>query len=197
MYRVQTGGPSRYPQNNMPKQKTICVYCGSSEGARAEYRAVAAELGRALGNAGFRLVYGGAHVGLMGAVADAVLAAGGEVIGIIPQQMVEREVAHNGLTELHVVRTMHERKHMMAELADAFIALPGGYGTLDELCEVLGWAQLGLHCKPILLLDTAEYWQPLFTMLDRAVEEGFLKQENRQSALRAASVSEIFKILEA
>jgi len=181
----------------MPKQKTICVYCGSSEGVRAEYRSVAAELGAAMGKAGFRLVYGGAHVGLMGAVADAVLAAGGEVIGVIPQQMVEREVAHNGLTELHIVRSMHERKHMMAELADAFIALPGGYGTLDELCEVLGWAQLGLHDKPILLLDTAEYWQPLFAMLDRAVEEGFLKQENRQSALRATSVSAIFKILQA
>ena len=150
-----------------------------------------------MAKAGFRLVYGGAHVGLMGAVADAVLAGGGEAIGVIPQQLVDREVAHTGLTELHVVQTMHERKHMMAGLADAFIALPGGYGTLDELCEVLGWAQLGLHEKPILLLDTAEYWQPLFAMLDRAVEEGFLKSDHRHVALRATSVAEALRILKA
>ncbi|MDR5729457.1 MAG: TIGR00730 family Rossman fold protein [Terriglobia bacterium] len=181
----------------MSKQKTICVYCGSAQGTRAEYRAVAEELGSAMAEAGFRLVYGGAHVGLMGAVADAVLSAGGEAIGVIPQQLVDREVAHTGLTELHVVRTMHERKHLMAGLADAFVALPGGYGTLDELCEVLGWAQLGLHDKPILLLDTAEYWQPLFAMLDRAVEEGFLRLHHRQAALRATSVAEVFRILRA
>lgn len=145
--------------------------------------------------AGFRLVYGGAHVGLMGAVADAVLAAGGQAIGIIPQHLVDREVAHRGLTELHIVADMHTRKHKMAEMADAFIALPGAYGTLDELCEVLGWAQLGLHRKPILLLDIAGYWQPLFAMLDRAVQEGFLKQENREFATRAASVAETLTIL--
>jgi uncharacterized protein (TIGR00730 family) len=180
----------------MPKEKTICVYCGSSIGSREEYRAVARELGRALAEADFRLVYGGAHVGLMGAVADAALAAGGEVIGVIPQQLVDREVAHRGLTELHIVENMHQRKHMMADLADAFIALPGGYGTLDELCEVLGWAQLELHNKPIILLDTADYWQPLFTMFDRAVKEGFLKLENRQNAMRTANIEEVFKILQ-
>lgn len=149
-----------------------------------------------MAKAEFRLVYGGAHVGLMGILADAVLAASGEVVGVIPQQLADREVAHRGLTELHVVRSMHERKHMMAELADAFVALPGGYGTLDELCEVLGWAQLEIHEKPIILLDAANYWQPLFVMLDRAVEEGFLKAEHRQDAMRAASVTDVFRLLQ-
>ncbi len=149
-----------------------------------------------MAKAGFCLVYGGGHIGLMGAIADAVLAAGGNVIGVIPQQLVDREMAHHGLTELRVVQSMHERKHQMADLADAFVALPGGYGTLDELCEMLGWAQLGLHEKPVVLLDVADYWQPLFAMLDRAVDEGFLKQENRQSALQVSSVEEVFRILE-
>lgn len=150
-----------------------------------------------MAKADFRLVYGGAHVGLMGAVADAVLAAGGQVVGVIPQQLADREVAHRGLTELHIVRSMHERKYMMAEMADAFVALPGGYGTLDELCEVLGWAQLAIHEKPIILLDTAEYWQPLFAMLDRAVEEGFLKSQHRRDAMRATSVADVFRLLKA
>ena len=150
-----------------------------------------------MAEAHFRLVYGGAHVGLMGIVADAVLAAGGEVIGVIPQQLADREVAHQGLTELRVVRSMHERKHMMAELADAFVAMPGGYGTLDEVCEVLGWAQLAIHEKPIILLDTAEYWQPLFTMLDRAVEEGFLQSQHRRHAMRAECVEDVFRLLQA
>lgn len=181
----------------MSKSKTICVYCGSAVGVRSEYRNIATELGTAMAEADFRLVYGGAHVGLMGVIADAVLAAGGEVIGIIPQQLADREVAHRGLTELHVVRSMHERKHMMAELADAFVAMPGGYGTLDELCEVLGWAQLAIHEKPIILLDTADYWQPLFAMLDRAVEEGFLQSHHRRHAMRAADVAEVFSLLQA
>lgn len=150
-----------------------------------------------MAKAKFRLVYGGAHVGLMGVIADAVLAAGGEVIGIIPQQLADREVAHRGLTELHVVRSMHERKHMMAELADAFVAMPGGYGTLDELCEILGWAGLAIHEKPIILLDTADYWQPLFAMLDRAVDEGFLHSHHRSHAMRAADVADVFKLLRA
>lgn len=179
----------------MPKQKTICVYCGSADGAREEYRAAAREFGISLAKENYRLVYGGGNVGLMGVIANAVLSAGGEVVGVIPRQLADREVAHRGLTKLHVVETMHQRKHMMAHLADAFVALPGGYGTLDELCEVLGWAQLGLHEKPIFLLDVAEYWQPLFAMLDHAVAEGFLKQENRRAALRVSSVQEIFRIL--
>jgi uncharacterized protein (TIGR00730 family) len=158
---------------------------------------MAVELGTAMAQGGFRLVYGGAHVGLMGVIADAVLAASGEVIGVIPQQLADREVAHRGLTELHVVRNMHERKHMMAELADAFVAMPGGYGTLDELCEVLGWAQLAIHDKPVILLDTAKYWQPLFAMLDRAVEEGFLQSKHRRHALRAEGVADVFRLLQA
>lgn len=176
--------------------KTICVYCGSSDGSGALYRDAAQELGTAMAQSGLRLVYGGAHVGLMGVIADAVLAAGGEVIGVIPRHLADREVAHTGLTQLHVVETMHQRKHMMAELADAFIALPGGYGTLDELCEVLGWAQLGLHNKPVILLDIGGYWQPLFAMLDRAVAEGFLKEKHRATALRASSVKEVFTLLQ-
>lgn len=161
-------------------------------GSRAIYREHARELGNAIAEAGFRLVYGGGHVGLMGVVADAVLAAGGEAIGVIPRYLANREVAHNGLTKLHIVETMHERKNMMAELADAFIALPGGYGTLDELCEILGWSQLGLHRKPVLILDVDDYWQPLFAVFDQAVDAGFLKPENRAHALRARSVNEAF-----
>lgn len=180
----------------MPKLRTICVFCGSSLGSREIYREVARELGDAMARAGFRLVYGGASVGLMGAIADAVLAAGGEAIGIIPRHLASREVAHRGLTGLQIVDTMHQRKHLMAELADAFIALPGGYGTLDELCEILGWNQLGLHSKPVILLDVEDYWQPLFQMLDRAVEEGFLKPENREHALRASCVAEALTILQ-
>ena len=161
-------------------------------GSREVYRDHARELGRAIAEAGFRLVYGGGHVGLMGVVADAVLASGGEAIGVIPRYLANREVAHNGLTKLYIVETMHERKNMMAELADAFIALPGGYGTFDELCEILGWAQLGLHRKPIMILDVEDYWQPLFAMFDRAVHAGFLRPENRAHAVRVRSVSEAF-----
>ena len=179
----------------MPGVRSVCVYCGSAAGARPEYRAAAQELGHAFAAEGIRLVYGGAHVGLMGAVADAALAAGGHVTGFIPQHLVDREVAHRGLSELYVVRDMHERKHSMAEQADAFLALPGGYGTLDELCEVLGWAQLGLHRKPIILLDVAGYWQPFLSMLDHAVQEGFLKKANRESALCAGTVREAITML--
>lgn len=174
---------------------TICVYCGASAGARTIYRDTARELGRAMAAAGLRLVYGGGGIGLMGVVADAVLAGGGEAIGIIPEHLAGREVAHASLTELRVVRNMHERKHQMADLADAFLALPGGYGTLDELCEVLGWAQLGLHAKPIVLLNVEGYWEPLLTMLDTAVREGFLRAENRRFAQCACSVPQALQML--
>ena len=181
----------------MQTQRWICVYCGSSDGLRPEFRAAASELGAAMARAGLGLVYGGARVGLMGAVADAVLAGGGSVLGWIPQQLAKREVAHTGLTELHVVDTMHERKHAMAARADAFLALPGGYGTLDELCEILGWAQLGLHAKPVVLLNQNGYYDPLLSMLDRAMEEGFLKLQNRETAQAAASVEEALQKIEA
>ena len=161
----------------------VLVFCGSSPGARPEYTAAAAELGRLLAARNLGLVYGGARVGLMGAVADAALAAGGEVIGVIPRQLIEHEIAHTGLTDLREVSTMHERKALMAELSDAVIALPGGTGTLDELFELFTWSQLGLHRMPIGVLDVAGYWQPLLAMLDHMVAERLLRAEHRDTLL--------------
>jgi uncharacterized protein (TIGR00730 family) len=163
----------------------ICVYCGSSPGVNGAYREAAARLGRELAQAGVGVVYGGASVGLMGAVADAALAAGGEVVGVIPQALVDRELAHPGLTELHVVGSMHERKALMAERADAFVALPGGAGTLEELFETFTWAQLGLHRKPLALLDVAGFYAGLVAFLDHLVHEGFLAPRMRELLLLA------------
>jgi uncharacterized protein (TIGR00730 family) len=163
--------------------KRVLVFCGSSPGGRPEYAQTAEELGRELASRGVDVVYGGAHVGLMGALADAALAAGGKVIGVIPNRLVEAEIAHAGLTELHIVNTMHERKALMAELSDAVIALPGGTGTLDELFEMFTWSQLGLHRMPIGLLDTAEYWQPLLRFLEHSVNERFLRAEHFETLL--------------
>lgn len=154
--------------------KRICLFCGSSPGVLPEYAAVAAELGRALAERGVGLVYGGGRVGLMGAAADAALAAGGEVIGVIPEAIRELEVQHDGCTELHVVPSMHERKQLMHELSDGFITLPGGHGTFDELFETITWLQLGYHRKPVGLLDVAGYYRPLVAMLDHALDQGFL-----------------------
>lgn len=164
----------------------VCVFCGSSEGLRTEYRHAAEQLGRLLARGGHTLVYGGGSVGLMGALADATLAAGGRVIGVIPKALAVREVAHGGLTELRVVATMHERKALMADLADAFVALPGGFGTLDELFEVVTGAQLGIHGKPIGLLDVAGYFGPLIQLVERAIGEGFIEAEHRGLILVAA-----------
>ncbi len=155
--------------------KRICVYCGSNAGAKPEYLATARSLGEAIARRGLGLVYGGASVGLMGAVADAALAAGGEVIGIIPQGLVDRELAHGRLSQLEVVSSMHQRKARMAELSDAFIALPGGFGTLEELFETLTWAMLGIHKKPCGILDVGDYYASLVQFLDRAVDQGFLR----------------------
>jgi uncharacterized protein (TIGR00730 family) len=160
--------------------KRVCVYCGSSPGDRPDYADLARELGRTLAARGLGLVYGGGHVGLMGTLADAVLAAGGEVTGIIPQRLVDAEVAHHGLTSLEIVGSMHERKARMAELADAFIALPGGFGTLDELFEILTWAQLGLHGKPCGLIDFDGYYTPLVAWADSAVRAGFVRPAHRK-----------------
>ncbi len=160
--------------------KRVCVYCGSSPGDCPEFAELARELGRVLAARGLGLVYGGGHVGLMGTLADAVLAAGGEVTGIIPQRLVDAEVAHTGLTALEIVGSMHERKARMAELADAFIALPGGFGTLDELFEILTWAQLGLHGKPCGLIDFDGYYAPLVAWADSAVRAGFVRPAHRQ-----------------
>jgi uncharacterized protein (TIGR00730 family) len=163
--------------------KRVLVFCGSSPGGRPEYAQCAEALGRLLASRGLELVYGGAHVGLMGTLADTTLAAGGKVIGVIPNRLVEAEIAHAGLTELHVVETMHERKALMAELSDAVIALPGGTGTLDELFEMFTWSQLGLHSMPIALLDVCEYWQPLLLFLEHAVNERFLRPEHLETLL--------------
>jgi uncharacterized protein (TIGR00730 family) len=159
--------------------KRICVFCGSNPGARAAYSEAAASLARLLVERGFGIVYGGSNVGLMGILADTALKAGGEVIGVIPQALVEKEVAHRGLTRLHVVATMHERKAMMAELAEGFIALPGGFGTFDELCEILTWAQLGLHRKPCGILNVEGYFDGLLSFFDHAVAERLLKPAHR------------------
>jgi uncharacterized protein (TIGR00730 family) len=162
--------------------KRVCVFCGSSPGS-AVYTAAAAHLGELLVERGLEIVYGGARVGLMGAVAEAALAAGGHVIGVIPRALVDREIAHSGLSDLRIVESMHERKALMADLSQAFIALPGGMGTLEETCEILTWSQLGLHSKPCGLLDVAGYYQPLANFLDHAVEELFLRPEHRAMVL--------------
>jgi uncharacterized protein (TIGR00730 family) len=159
--------------------RRVCVFSGSSPGARPEYADAARRLGAALAARGLSLVYGGAKVGLMGVVADAALAGGGEVIGVIPKRLMTKELAHTGLAELRVVASMHDRKREMADLADAFVALPGGIGTLEELTEVLSWAQLGLHAKPCAVLDVAGYFERLVGFLDHAVAERFLQPVHR------------------
>jgi uncharacterized protein (TIGR00730 family) len=166
--------------------RRLCVFCGSSPGARPEYRAAAAELGRALASRGIGVVYGGASVGLMGVLADAALAAGGEVIGVIPRALLAREVGHSSLPDLRIVGSMHERKALMAELADGFVALPGGIGTLEELFEVWTWAQLGEHEKPCALLDVAGYYRPLLSFVDHQVAEGFVRPEHRRMLVVAS-----------
>lgn len=173
----------------------ICVFCGSSNGAAPEYLQEAEELGRSIAVAEWDLVYGGASVGLMGAVADAALANKAAVIGVIPQALAAREIAHRGLTKLHVVPSMHERKALMASLSDAFVALPGGYGTLDEFLEVLTWAQLEIHSKPCVVINTNGYFDGLLQFLDRAVAEGFLRPRNRELLLVAANASEAVGII--
>jgi uncharacterized protein (TIGR00730 family) len=154
--------------------KAVCVFCGSNVGQNPAYERAAVSVGTALAKAGLKLVYGGGRVGLMGAVADAAIVAGGHVAGVVPRALVEREIAHAGLAELHVVETMHQRKTMMADLADAFVALPGGAGTLDEFFEQWTWAQLGVHRKPCGLLNVADYFGPLIAMMQRIVAEGFM-----------------------
>ncbi|MET0291028.1 MAG: TIGR00730 family Rossman fold protein [Steroidobacteraceae bacterium] len=167
----------------MSQVKRLCVFCGSSAGANPAYLAAARALGEAIAARGIGLVYGGASVGLMGTVADAAVAAGGEVIGVIPRSLETREIAHRGLTELRVVSSMHERKAQMADLSDGFVALPGGIGTLEELFEVWTWSQLGLHAKPVALLNVAGYYDALLTFLDRTVTEAFVRPETRRILL--------------
>ncbi|WP_205890237.1 TIGR00730 family Rossman fold protein [Pseudomonas jilinensis] len=171
----------------------ICVFCGSSSGNRPDYLEAANQLGTALAKAGIGLVYGGAQVGLMGEVANAALAAGGEVIGVIPKALVDRELAHEGLTKLKVVGSMHERKAMMAELSDGFIALPGGVGTFEELFEVWTWAQLGHHRKPCAVFNVSGYYDKLIDFLDHCVEQGFFKPVYRDMLIVEPSVESLLQ----
>ena len=157
----------------------ICVFCGSSHGYHSRYADAARNLGQQLAARGIGLVYGGGNVGLMGELADAVLAGGGEVIGVIPQSLFVKELGHTGISDLRIVHTMHERKSLMATLADGFIALPGGFGTLDELCEIITWAQLGIHHKPCAVLNVDGYFDGFLQFLDSAVAQGFLRGEHR------------------
>lgn len=177
--------------------RSVCVFCGSSPGSRPGYAAHARALGEVLAGRGIRLVYGGAHVGTMGALADAALAAGGEVVGVIPGHMAREEVAHAGLTELRVVGGMHERKATMVDLADGFVALPGGLGTLDELAEILTWAQLGLHHKPVGLLDAGGFYDPLLRLLDHMVAEGFVREGHRDLLVTGSSPAALLEAMAA
>jgi uncharacterized protein (TIGR00730 family) len=169
----------RYGRASVPAIRSLCVYCGSNTGADPEFASATRAMAALLAGRGIRVVYGGGAVGLMGVLADAALAAGGEVVGVIPQALMDREIGHTGLTELHVVGSMHERKALMAELADGFVALPGGVGTLEELVEVYTWSQLGLHRKPLGLLNVSGYYDGLAAFLDHAVREQFLRPEHR------------------
>ena len=177
--------------------QSVCVFCGSNPGARHVYAEAARALGRTLAETGIRLVYGGAAVGLMGTLADAALAAGGTVVGVIPGVLVEREIAHAGLTEIRVVNSMHERKSVMAELSDGFVALPGGAGTLEELFEVWTWSQLGLHRKPVGLLNVEGYFDALIAFLDHQTDERFMRREHRDMLLVDADPAFLLRRFEA
>jgi len=176
--------------------KRVCVFAGSSSGLQPEYRAAAEELGRALAARELGLVYGGARVGLMGAVADAVLASQGDVTGVIPAHLVAKEVAHRGLTDLRIVDSMHERKAMMASLADGFIALPGGFGTIEEFFEILTWGQLGMHHKPCGLLNVHGYFDRLLSFVDYSIHEGFVRREYRSMISVAASPAALLDMMD-
>jgi uncharacterized protein (TIGR00730 family) len=175
--------------------RSICVFCGSAPGARPIYADAARELGTLLARSGTTVVYGGGRLGLMGIVADAALQAGGRVVGVIPRMLIERELAHPNLTRQHVVTTMHERKTLMAEMSDGFVGLPGGMGTFDELVEIVTWAQLGLHAKPVVLANIDNYFAPLYAMLDNAVAEGFVTAESRSRWRNAQTVTSVMGIL--
>jgi uncharacterized protein (TIGR00730 family) len=181
----------------MPALRRVCVYAGSNAGSGPAYAQAAATLAAEMAARGIGLVYGGGRVGLMGVLADTILAAGGEAIGVIPQALVDREVGHTGLTELHTVGSMHERKAKMAELADAFVAVPGGIGTLEELIEVFTWSQLGIHAKPVAVLDAAGFYAGLCGFLDHMVREGFLRAAHRATLLSGSDPGALLDRLEA
>ena len=179
----------------MDNIRSLCVYCGSSSRVDERYREAANTLGAALGERGITLIYGGGHVGLMGLCADACLNAGGRVVGIIPEHIQNLEVEHTGLTELHIVDSMHTRKMMMAERSDGFIVLPGGLGTLDETFEIITWRQLHLHDKPIVIVNTNRYWDPLIDMIDHLVEQGFCRPDNRNLYRVVDDIDQVFEAL--
>lgn len=179
----------------MATKKKLCVFCGSAPGRRPEYVDAARELGARLAAEGVGLVYGGSSLGTMGVLADAALEAGGEVIGVIPESLKEREIAHTGLSQMHVVAGMQERKAKMTELCDALLTLPGGHGTLDELFEVLTWSQLGVHDKPIGLWNVAGYWSPLLALMDHMVAEGFVRPANRARLLEGEDLPPLLQRL--
>ena len=174
---------------------SVCVFCGSSPGDRQEYVDAAAEMGRALARRKLRLVYGGGNVGLMGVVADAVMAGGGEVLGVIPKALMDKELGHQGITELVITESMHERKQRMSDAADAFVAMPGGFGTLEEICEVLTWTQMGIHAKPCAFLNVRNYYDPLLVLLDHAVSEKFLGPNHRAFAQVATTPEDVLDLL--
>jgi hypothetical protein len=175
--------------------RRLCVFCGSSVGNQPIYVEMARELGAGMVRRGLELVFGGGHIGLMGVLADAVLEAGGEVTGVIPQELVTRELAHPRLTRLHIVQTMHQRKALMADLSDGFAALPGGFGTADEMFEILTWAQLGIHTKPVGLLNVAGFFTPLLDWLDRGVQDGFLRPAHRRLLQEADAPDQLLDLL--
>lgn len=181
----------------MIQLRRVCVFCGSAVGNRPAYAEAARALGREVAHRGIGLVYGGGAVGLMGIAADAALAAGAEVIGVIPHGLLKREVGHGGGVEMHVVDTMHERKALMADRSDGFIVLPGGYGTLEEAVEALTWAQLGIQAKGVVFLDVEGYWTPFLDVLDHMLTEGFVRPTQRPLAMRAATVVEALDMLAA
>jgi uncharacterized protein (TIGR00730 family) len=176
--------------------ETVCVFCGSREGSRPAYAEAARRTGREIAHRGLGLVYGGGRVGLMGAVADAALEEGGEVVGVITEALISKEIAHAGLATLHVVGSMHERKMLMADLSDGFVTLPGGYGTLEEFFEVLSWAQLSMHEKPCGLLDVDGFWDPLSALFDHAVTEGFVDPNHRSLVLTEGDPSILLERME-
>jgi uncharacterized protein (TIGR00730 family) len=191
--RVNAGGCMTTEQSSLRRVERICVFCGASPGARPAYREATAELARVLAGEGIGVVYGGGGVGLMGALADAVIAEGGELTGVIPRSLVDREIAHRDVMDMRVVGSMHERKALMADLSDAFIALPGGIGTLEELFEVYTWAQLGLHRKPCALLNVEGYYDGIEAFLSHAVDERFLRDETRELLLVGTDAGELVR----
>jgi uncharacterized protein (TIGR00730 family) len=180
----------------MSKIKSLCVYCGSSINVDEDFKTLAHDMGKILADNKIRLVYGGGKAGLMGIIADSVMTHGGEVTGIIPSHISDREIQHKGLTQLHIVDSMHVRKQMMVDHSDAFLVLPGGVGTLDETCEIMTWRQLGIHDKPIVIADIKGYWTPFITMIDHIIEQGFMRPDDKNVMSVVTTLEEILPAIE-